>query len=109
MARVLTQGVAAALAGFLMTVGPARADAIDGNWCDTKGKTMSISGSTIVTPGGTRMDGQYSRHNFAYTVPERENGAGTPVSMSLVTENTIRLQAGTSGAPETWHRCEQTS
>lgn len=109
MARVLMQGVAAGLAGFLISANAARADAIDGNWCDTKGKTMSISGSTIVTPGGTRMDGQYSRHRFAYTVPEREIGAGTPVSMSLVTENTIRLQAGTSGSPETWHRCEHTS
>jgi len=109
MARVLMQGVAAGLAGFLVLAGPARADSIDGNWCDTKGKTMSISGSTIVTPGGTRTDGQYSRHNFAYTVPDRESGAGTPVTMSLVTENTIRLQAGTSGPPETWHRCEQTS
>jgi len=109
MARVLMQGVAAGLAGFLVLASPARADSIDGNWCDTKGKTMSIAGSTIVTPGGTRMDGQYSRHNFAYTVPDRESGAGTPVTMSLVTENTIRLQAGTSGAPETWHRCEQTS
>ena len=109
MARVLMQGVAAGLAGFLISSVAARADSIDGNWCDTKGKTMSISGSTIVTPGGTRMDGQYSRHRFAYTVPERASGAGAPVSMSLVTENTIRLQTGTSGAPETWHRCEHTS
>ena len=87
---------------------PAWADSIDGNWCNGKGRQMSIQGPSIVTPGGTRMQGQYSRHAFAYTVPERESPAGAAVSMTLVGETVIRLRVG-DGEPETWNRCEQTS
>jgi hypothetical protein len=99
--------VAAALAGL---ASPAFADAIDGNWCSEKtGKTMQIQGSSIVTPGGTRMTGRYSRHAFSYTVPEGEDGAGAPVAMRLLDENDVQMQVGEAGEPSMWHRCEQTS
>jgi hypothetical protein len=86
----------------------ALADSIDGNWCDGKGRQMSIQGPTIVTPGGTTMEGRYSRHAFSYAVPERESPAGAAVSMTLAGETVIRLRVG-EGAIETWNRCERTS
>jgi hypothetical protein len=101
--------LALAAAFGLATTVPAWADSIDGNWCDSKGHTMSISGPTIVTPGGTRMEGRYSRHSFAYTVPERESQAGSAVNMLLMNETTIRLQVNGAEPGEIWHRCEQTS
>ena len=93
---------------LLLLAGPAFADAIDGNWCHTDGRRFSIRGPEIVTPGGKRMEGNYSRHWFSYTVPAPEPGAGQTISMTLANENTVYLQRGESaaGAPqETWIRC----
>jgi hypothetical protein len=96
--------------GAMLAAAPARADSIDGNWCNLAGnKHMQIEGRRIVTPGGTTMDGRYGRHSFAYVIPESEPGAGAEVSMLLVNENTIQATTGAAAAPETWHRCEQTS
>jgi hypothetical protein len=106
--RIVPAALLAVSATF--AAGPARADSIDGNWCNIAGnKQMSIAGNRIVTPGGHQADGRYSRHAFAYTVPDSEPAAGSPVSMILVNENTIRATVGDAAEAETWHRCEQTS
>lgn len=89
-------------------VAPAWADAIDGNWCSRDGKSMSISGPDIVTPGGTRMVGDYHRHGFRYVVPAAEKPAGAQVDMSLVDEETLHVRVG-KGSIETWRRCKPTS
>jgi hypothetical protein len=88
--------------------GPAQADAIDGNWCSREGKSMSISGPQIVTPGGTRMKGDYHRHGFRYVVPAAETPAGAKVDMSLVDEETLHVRVG-KGPVKTWRRCKPTS
>lgn len=85
---------------------PAWADAIDGNWCHSDGRHMSIRGPEIVTPGGKQMEGQYSRHWFNYTVPAPEPGAGQTVEMRLLNENTVHVRLGDAGTPETWARCQ---
>jgi hypothetical protein len=109
MTRIWTS-MALGLAGILGATSASRADVIDGNWCSEKtGKTMQIQGPSIVTPGGSHIEGHYSRHAFDYTVPEREPEAGTPVMMRLLNENAVQVQIGASGAPEVWRRCEQTS
>jgi hypothetical protein len=96
--------------GAILAAAPARADSIDGNWCNLSGnKHMQIEGRRIVTPGGKAMDGRYGRHSFAYVIPETEPGAGSEVSMLLVNENTIQATTGSESQAETWHRCEQTS
>src|SRR5512147_696840 len=87
---------------------PASADAIDGNWCHNDGRRFSIRGPEIVTPGGKRLEGNYSRHGFSYLVPSPDVGAGQTVVMTLANENTVYLRYGdtsSSGAPETWLRC----
>ena len=66
----------AAIAALTLQTGPALADRIDGNWCFTDGRHMSIEGPSIITPGGTRMQGRYNRHGFEYTVPAGEADAG---------------------------------
>ncbi len=96
--------VALVLAGAGLAL-PARADAIDGNWCHADGRRMSIQGSQMVTPGGNRLEGRYSRHHFAYTVPTSEPAAGQLVDMTLLDEYTVHVRTGTEGAPETWKRC----
>lgn len=88
--------------------GPAFADAIDGNWCHSDGRRFTIRGPEIVTPGGTRMEGNYSRHAFSYIVPAPEPGAGGMIVMTLANENTVYLRHGetsAASAAETWVRC----
>lgn len=98
--RILT-----ATAGVVLCVAsPARADSIDGNWCHDKGLRLTISGPTIVTPTGTRTQGEYGRHDFAYVVPAGDPGAGTKVEMVLMGEHHMRVKEG-AAAPVVWNRC----
>jgi hypothetical protein len=91
-----------------MLAGPAFADAIDGDWCHIPdARRFSIRGPDIVTPGGARLQGDYSRHAFSYAVPAPESGAGQTVFMTLLDENHVHLRLGEAFAanPETWVRC----
>ena len=103
------------LAGLALASGEARADVIDGRWCFSDGRGMTISGPVIVTPSGTRTTGDYTRHSFLYKVPMSEPGAGSNVSMVLVNEETVYLwngdkPAGSGRAPDqVWHRCSPIS
>ena len=58
------------------TATPAFADAIDGEWCSEDGRHLSIQSPAIVTPGGTKMQGAYTRHSFNYTMPADEPDPG---------------------------------
>jgi hypothetical protein len=102
----------AALAAVLLPSGRAWADVIDGDWCATNdGRHLSIKGPEIVTPAGTRMQGDYTRHSFVYVVPRPEPGAGQTVAMQLINEETVNLRIGASLAAaaqapvQVWHRC----
>ena len=100
----------AAVAGIVAAVTPAAADAIDGNWCNGV-KRLEISGPQIITPGGNTLQGQYGRHDFSYTVPAGEPGAGATVDMDLFGDDDMRLwPTGRSPNPEKsgaqmWKRC----
>ena len=65
---------------------------------------MSRSAVAVLTPGGTRAQGDYGRHDFAYTVPAGEPGAGTRIQMVLMGETRVRVQQG-DAAPVVWDRC----
>jgi hypothetical protein len=99
---VLMALAAIAMAGL---AGPARADAIDGDWCANDGRHLSIRGASITTPGGTATQGDYARHSFSYVVPEGEESAGQTVMMLLLNENTVEVQE--AGETEIWLRCEE--
>jgi hypothetical protein len=92
---------------LIASVFPARADAIDGQWC-LGGSHFEINGQNIRTPGGNTITGNYDRHGFDYVVPANEEGAGTQIVMALLNEETVRLTRGAS-APETWKRCKPVS
>lgn len=87
---------------------PAHADAIDGHWCHSDGRCMSIDGPKFVTPGGTGMTGDYDRHGSEYVAPDGEPGAGSLVTMELIDEDTILLRAPGTENSENWQRCELT-
>jgi hypothetical protein len=97
-----------AVLGLAVLAGPALADAIDGNWCHTDGRRFTIHGPEIITPGGKRLEGNYSRHWFSYTAPLPEPGGGQTIFMTLADENTVHLRYGEAAAaatPEVWLRC----
>jgi hypothetical protein len=89
----------------------ARADAIDGTWCSGDGRYFSIAGPTIVTNDGAKIQGNYSRHAFSYTIPSPDRWAGAQVFMILLNEVTVRLKIGRDPATPTeiWKRCDVTS
>jgi hypothetical protein len=95
--------------GWLLQTGAGRADAIDGDWCSTDGLRMSISAEKITTPGGSRIEGNYSRHAFDYVVPAGENGSGEVVSIILRGEYLALSRQGTADGPvREWRRCKET-
>jgi hypothetical protein len=101
-------GVLVPVLWLALLAGPALADSIDGNWCHNDGRRFTIHGPEIVTPGGKRMQGNYSRHGFSYLVPAPETGAGQTIVMTLANENTVYLHYGETvpaGAQDTWVRC----
>jgi hypothetical protein len=101
-------------AAALATVGlslPAKADAIDGDWCFGS-SNLAISGPDLRTPVGNQIKGDYDRHGFRYVVPVGEAGAGGEVVMRLISDESMiltRKAGGTDGAPETWRRCKPIS
>lgn len=105
----LAAAAAVALAVLVLAPRPARADAIDGEWC-LGSSHFAIDGPRILTPGGNRIEGIYSRHGFLYVVPAGEPGGGSRITMVLLNEETVRLtRQGREDAPEIWKRCKPTS
>ena len=96
-------------AGMLLQIGVGHADAIDGDWCAANGKRMSILGEKMTTPGGNRINGNYSRHAFDYVVPAGEDGSGETVHIILRGEYLAISRQGPADSPATeWRRCKET-
>ena len=93
-------------AAAVLSVGTALADAIDGDWCRADGKRMTIHGPAIVTPGGQRTNGAYTRHSFSYVLPAGEEGAGATVSIQLLGEYLAHAREGADAPIQEWRRCQ---
>jgi hypothetical protein len=86
----------------------ARADAIDGDWCNAKQEHLTITGSQITLPTGKSLTGQYHRHEFAYQVPAGEVDAGQIIYMQLYDEYDMTsyiVQNNQPVSPVPWTRC----
>lgn len=92
------------LAGLVASVPVAHADSIDGAWCKAQGQRMVIQGQNILTPAGSRAQGDYGRHSFNYIVPAGDPGAGTAIRMVLMGEEHVQVQEG-GALPMIWNRC----
>ena len=106
MNRRTFRGLTVAAGMLCLSAKPVRADVIDGDCCLTDGRQMTIRGPDIVTPGGTKMRGDYTRHSFSYVVPAGEPGAGQTVSIVLLSETLAHGRQGGPDAPlQEWRRC----
>ena len=90
---------------LLLASGAAMADAIDGHWCTEAGLRMSIQGVALVSPGGARLTGDYTRHAFSYVAPAGEPGGGGRMNLRLLNENSVAAQAETGAIEPLWRRC----
>ena len=95
-----------ACVAVLGLVHPALADAIDGDWCRSDGKRMTIRGPAIATPGGQQANGDYTRHSFSYVIPAGETGAGDTVSIQLLSEYLAHARQGADASVQEWRRCQ---
>ena len=94
----------------ILLAAPARADAIDGDWCFGASHLL-IEGSSIITPARNKIQGEYNRYRFSYVVPANEAGAGIEIRMVMIRGQEIvhLTRAGQSGEPEVWRRCKPIS
>lgn len=94
----------------LLVSSPALADRIDGKWCSPDGKHVEIQGRQITTPGGSKMEGDYTRHSFSYKIPAAEPESGSTVYMVILNEETMEVRAGNPVAKAiVWKRCQNIS
>lgn len=84
--------------------GSACADEISGEWCGPDGRSVNVLGRTVVTPGGTEVDGRYSRHRYEFVLPEGETGAGDVVVIDQLSEEEAMVGFGLD-TPVKWTRC----
>ena len=102
---------AAVMAALLLPTTPALADRIDGDWCYNS-LSFTIDGPSIVTPGGTRMTGEYDRHGFRYVVPAGEADSGARIDMTQFNDTTVEVTTSPPGGAvrtEIWRRCQLTT
>jgi hypothetical protein len=89
---------------ILLAPGTARADRIDGTWCFADGRNLTIKGPAMTTPSGHRIQGDYDRHAYRYTVPPNEPGAGQPANLQLLDEEHATYSLGKQ-PPAMLRRC----
>lgn len=100
-------GLTTGVAGLLMALSAnaALADRIDGNWCSPDGMTnVHIDGPELTMSPGITITGQYTRHEFLYSLPEGDPNAGTEVYMRQLSEEQANVFVGEAD-PVIWHRC----
>jgi hypothetical protein len=101
-----------ALAFVFLASGQARADAIDGDWCNQDGSNIFIEGSSIRLSDGTVVTGNNTRHAFSYVAPPGDFEAGKEIYFKQRSEEEMRRVRDPQAMPEhadIWQRCRNTS
>lgn len=92
-------------ATLLMFSFEARADAIDGDWCNKPGQHLNINGPNIKTPEGSYITGDYGRHNFSYLSTATGGYANKKIQMRLLSDDLMQMTLP-DGETQNWRRCE---
>ncbi|MBG1233376.1 hypothetical protein [Aestuariivirga litoralis] len=101
-----------AIAFVFLFPAAAYADRIDGTWCNAAGAQVTIEGPRITLSSNTVVDGQYSRHEFLYTVPPGRDHAGEQIYMRVMDDEDMTsfiVKDGKGIDPMAWTKCAQTS
>jgi hypothetical protein len=106
------QRLFSAVVVLVLSAGVARADAIDGDWCNQDGSRIFIEGSSITLSDGTVVTGTYTRHRFSYVAPPGDFEAGKEILFVQRSEEEMRRVRDPQAMPEhadIWQRCRNTS
>ncbi len=103
--RFVYTGIVSACFLLVLATGAAYADSIDGDWCSDNGRRISIAGPDVTVSKAVKMQGNYTRHGFSFTMPAPESDAGSAVEMQLQGETRVQIKIG-SGAAQVWRRCQ---
>lgn len=106
------QRLFSALVVLALSAGFARADAIDGDWCNQDGSQIFIDGNSIRLTDGTIVTGTYMRHKFSYVAPPGDFEAGKEILFVQRSEEEMRRVRDPQAMPEhadIWQRCRNTS
>ena len=106
------QRLCCALILAVFSTGVARADAIDGDWCNQDGSQVFIDGNSIRLTDGTVVAGTYTRHQFSYVAPPGDFEAGKEILFVQRSEEEMRRVRDPQAMPEhadIWQRCRNTS
>lgn len=92
----------------------ALADRIDGTWCSTDGKSVSVDGPRVVTSRGNEVEANYNRHHIDYVIPAGEPDEGSIFRADQLNDNQIQvilIDAGgkPKGDVEIWTPCKPVS
>jgi hypothetical protein len=101
----------ALILSFITLATPASADAIDGDWC-LASKHLSVKGSEITLPTGTKIQGQNNHHEFLYQVPVGQADAGSLIYLQQQNEEMMtryQVKNGKAVDGESWMRCAPAS
>lgn len=98
----------------IATVQPSLADRIDGNWCSPEGRSISVDGPNVVTPGGRTITANYNRHHVDFEIPKGEPDSGNRFSADQLNDEEISvsiIRAGDAGADKAviWRQCKPIS
>jgi len=89
---------------FASAAFPAYADQIDGRWCN-KGRQVTIESPAIITPSGKRVNGEFDRHSFSYTIPAGEKYAGEKGEFEVQHDDLVHFTRSGSSQFEEWEPC----
>lgn len=106
------QRLLSALVFFFLALGTAKADAIDGDWCNQDGSNIFIEGPSIRLSDGTVVMGNNTRHAFSYVAPQGDFEAGREIYFRQRSEEEMRRVRDPQAMPEhadIWQRCRNTS
>lgn len=94
---------AVAISGLMCSA--ALADSIDGEWCAPEGgKSLVINGTSIRTPGGKDVSGDYRRYSFTYVAPAGDWEAGQTIDLQFIRRVGVRVTIR-GGAESIWKIC----
>jgi len=80
--------------------------ALDGNWCHTDGKKLTVKGADIITPARKPLRADYARTFASWVIPEGEPNAGTTTTMMLIGTDRAHTREGAADTPPLeWRRC----
>lgn len=94
---------------LLFCASPSRAHDIDGNWCSSDGRMLTVHKGIAHIPSGAEVLGEYKDHIFRYVGPADDPETGHDVRMRILGNEDLRLERIIEGTPqpeEHWRRCE---